>query len=138
MTPADLDRMVKHLYQDTLSEKERRMKDLDKKHNIDERRHTTLTPDDMEQSVSRLYYTRIKTIEEQRHKLRERWLAPLPKMAKGKDKVEAGLQNLYYKERARSVERTKKLNEMYVEHTGPKVPKRTPEECKAIVARLTK
>ncbi len=129
--------MLTHLYTNCMSERDRKHEALVARHEIDARKHVKMDRDELSQSVSRLYDARMKEAADQREKLRKKHLATLPPVLRDSARVEHGIQSLYYAEKQRAKDRESKLEKMYVASTGPKVPRMSPAECAAIVARLT-
>ena len=133
-----IEQSVVRLYKASLEHRDKTREDLEKKILVDKRPKNTMTPDEANESLTRLYYGRIKQVEETHQRLREKYLAQPPIMAKGKEKVDHAIQHLYYTERERAVSRQQKLREQYVEHTGPHVPRLPAADISGVVARLTK
>ena len=137
LPPSKLEESATRLCNHTVEMKKKSMERLNEKFLVDKRPHTVMSTEETQNSVSRLFYTTIQTMEQKRAKLKSKYLAPGAPVVKDNAKVEHAVAHLYTEEKERAAARQATLFERYVKTTEPKMLKVTSEaQIKAIVDRL--
>lgn len=129
---------VKRLYTESVAVGRQKHAALLNKTLTDHRPHRTLTPEDESDSVQRLYYASVQAHRDRLQALRRQHLINFEprRDVLAPEKSAHAVQHLYVQEKERAAERAKKLQQLYVAPTEPKVARRSDADINSMLSRL--
>ena len=139
MSRSDIDVSVQRLYTQALNDKKNKMDRLERTLLVDRRPHKSMTVEDAQDSVGRLYYASVKRKQDKTLSLSKKYIYNFDKSVdpEARTKAEHSVKHLYEEEKERKAAREARLRQRYIEGTGPRAPRRSQSQIEEAVGRLT-